>query len=189
MGSYRGQRAQTNPARGAFDANAASAVNETPDRKAPANGRRADGARGREREDETQTRGAAVQRRDDGAQERADPPQGIVELVSSQIKGAVNNGLSQRVSKPADDLAGLAKALRFSAQQLEGNMAVPYIGKVAEQLEHAAKAISGVDAQEALEGLQRFARREPLLFLGGALVFGISGGRFLKSSARPSDLT
>jgi len=122
-----------------------------------------------------------VPRRSDG--------HGFMELLNGQLKQVLHDGVSQRVGKPADDLAGLAKALRFSAKQLEGNFSAPYVDKLAEQLERAAKLIGKSDARQVLASLERYARREPLLFLGGALLVGIGGARFLKSSASSSNST
>jgi len=114
---------------------------------------------------------------------------GVMELLNSQFKQVLNDGLGQRVGKPANDLAGLAKALRFSAKQLEGNFSAPYVDKLAEKLERTATLIGKGDARQVLAGLERYARREPLRFLGGALLVGIGSARFLKSSAPSSNST
>ncbi len=117
--------------------------------------------------------------------------------------------LTSEAQQVASDLAG--KATRSAEQQLAGGKerAVEVIGQFAEALRHSGQTIAaGTDmpmvndylgrAASRIEGLsgylqkksltdmvgdvERFARREPVLFTSGALLLGLLGGRFLRSS-------
>lgn len=114
--------------------------------------------------------------------------QSIVSMVANHAKSLVGEQVSQRTGKPAADLGKLAKALLLTSEQLEGNLASPYVSKAANQLERFATFLESATAEEALRGVEEFARKRPLLFIGGAAMLGFGGARFLKSSAsRPSE--
>ena len=102
--------------------------------------------------------------------------------------GKVGSFLLERVtrhaSQPAEDLSKLATALRVASQQLEWNPASQYVGKVADGLQRVATFAKETDPERMAEDLKSFALREPALFIGGALLAGFGGGRFLRSSAR-----
>lgn len=104
--------------------------------------------------------------------------------VANQAKEMVSNQVTQRASRSADDLGNVANALRRTRGELSGNMAAPYIDKAADQLEKLSDFMRHADAREVVQRVETFARREPLLFLGGAFALGMIGARFLKSSAR-----
>ena len=55
------------------------------------------------------------------------------------------------------------------------------------QVEEFARTLQDRSVGELLQEAQRYARREPALFLGGAMVLGLFGARFLKSSSPGSD--
>ena len=58
------------------------------------------------------------------------------------------------------------------------------MGKAAAQLERFSHFLENTDGEEALRSVEEFARKRPLLFLGGAVALGFGGARFLKSSER-----
>lgn len=92
--------------------------------------------------------------------------------------------LGARIDRSANDLGLLAKTLNLASEQLEGNIAAPYVGKLASQVERLSRFIDEADARRLREDVETLGRKQPLLFIGGALALGIAGGRFLKSSAR-----
>lgn len=63
----------------------------------------------------------------------------------------------------------------------------PAIANVAEtaadQAERVAAYLREHDAREILGNVEDFARRQPLLFLGGAFVLGVAASRFIKAAA------
>ncbi len=50
-------------------------------------------------------------------------------------------------------------------------------------LEQLADVLASANLEEAVEDTRSFARRQPLWFLGGALVVGVACARLLKASA------
>jgi len=88
------------------------------------------------------------------------------------------------MAKPGVDIDKLAKSLRLTGQQLEGNLVVPYVDKLAGGLERIAAFIEEADAAEVMRRVEKYARQRPFLAVSGALGLGILAGRFLKSSAQ-----
>jgi hypothetical protein len=105
------------------------------------------------------------------------------ERVAGQAKELARSRITQRKSRSATDLGNLANALRQTGQQLAGNIALPLVNGTADRLEHVAQLLDTTDPAELAHGVERFARRDPLLFLGGAFALGVVGARFVKSSA------
>ena len=104
--------------------------------------------------------------------------------LAGQAKDIVSHQVEQKAGRSADDIREVARALRQTREQLGGNMAAPYVDKAAQQLERLSSFLRTADANQVVRGVESFARREPLLFLGGAFTLGIFAARFLKSSAR-----
>lgn len=86
----------------------------------------------------------------------------------------------------ADEVGGFASALHTTARQLnEQNQSVTarYIEQAAGNLEQFAQGIRNQDLGRVVRQVEDFARRQPALFLGGAVAVGFLLARFLKSSA------
>ncbi|MEZ4295247.1 MAG: hypothetical protein R3B70_09755 [Polyangiaceae bacterium] len=115
------------------------------------------------------------------------PPEGpakeMVSGVAHEAQQAVSARVSRRAERSAVELEQVARALRKTREDLGGNTAAPYVDKAAAQLERLSRYMRTTDAREMLRGVESFARREPLVFLGGAFAIGMLGARFLKSSA------
>jgi len=111
--------------------------------------------------------------------------------LSSQVgrsaQELVKGEVGKRTEKGAEDLDAVAGALRRSGHELEDNIAAPYVVKAADQIERVSQFLRTAEPRDILQSVENFARREPVLFLGGALALGLLGARFLKSSARSVD--
>jgi hypothetical protein len=103
--------------------------------------------------------------------------------IATRAVGQVSRALEKRIAKPGADLGKLAKSLRLTGEQLEGNAAAPYVEKLALGLEKLSGVMGDIDPQKAIQGVERFARNRPWVFLSGALGLGFLGARFMKSSA------
>jgi len=108
---------------------------------------------------------------------------GVASQMAGQAKDIVRSRVSTQTSRSAIDLGNLANALRQTSQQLEGNPASSFVTKAADRLDRVSELLDTTDPAELVGKVESFARREPLLFLGGAFALGIVGARFLKSSA------
>jgi hypothetical protein len=70
------------------------------------------------------------------------------------------------------------------AQQQEKDLVASYAQKAATQLGEFSESLAGQDVTQMVESTKQFARREPMLFVGGALAAGFLGARFLRSSSQ-----
>lgn len=93
--------------------------------------------------------------------------------------------LGQQKGRAAESLGSVASALRQAGEQL-GSHDQQMIGRVANQaadrLEHFSTGLQDKSVEDLMGDAERFARREPEMFLGGAVVLGLLAARFLKSS-------
>lgn len=105
-------------------------------------------------------------------------------MVTTQAKSFVGDQVTKRTHKSASDLGTLSKALRLTSEQLEGNLASPYVGKAADHVQRLARFIEDADGPELLRRIESMAQRRPLMFAGAAVLVGFGGARFLKSSSR-----
>jgi hypothetical protein len=103
--------------------------------------------------------------------------------MADQAKSVVRSRVSERASRSATEVGDFARALRQTGRQIEGNMASPLVGRAADQLDRVAEMLDSNDPDELVRNVERFARQQPLLFLGGAFALGLAGARFLKSSS------
>lgn len=84
----------------------------------------------------------------------------------------------------AGQLEAVSRAFRTSAEQLrtEGQSSGPYVAKIGEQADRAARYLRERDAAALTEDASTFARAKPALFLGGCALAGFAIGRFLTAS-------
>ncbi len=119
----------------------------------------------------------------EAATEVAVHAKGLASDVAHQTMEKVDARVAAQKGKSARDVSDVAKALRETSGQLDGNMLFPYIEKAAEKLETASQFLRTANLKDLRGTLETFARREPALFLGGALALGALAARFLKSSS------
>jgi hypothetical protein len=104
-----------------------------------------------------------------------------------QARDRATSSLGESKSQVADQFGNLADALRRTTEHLRSEDQQRIAGiteTVARQVEQVADYIRNKDAQGMRQDLENLARRQPALMIGGALVLGLVGARFLKSSER-----
>jgi hypothetical protein len=107
------------------------------------------------------------------------------ELASEAVdraKELASGQVSEQREKSAGQINKLANALHQTGEDLGDTVAGPYVEKAANMLDRLSDSIRDASMSDAVRATERFARREPLLFLGGAFLVGILAARFLKSS-------
>ena len=111
------------------------------------------------------------------------------EAVTNAAKKAgekITSRLDEQRYKAAEGIGSIAQALRQTGDQLRGqddSAAVPqYVSSAADQVERFSQYVRSTNVRQMVNGVEQFARRQPGLFLGGALVLGLISARFLKSS-------
>lgn len=102
-----------------------------------------------------------------------------------QVTSQLTNQFDTRKDKAVETIGNVADAIRDTSDKLKG---VGPLGDVAERaadgIERVAGFFEGKQVGDLVRDVNRFARREPAIFLGAAFAIGLIGGRFLKSSVR-----
>ena len=86
----------------------------------------------------------------------------------------------------ADGIETVARSIRrLSTEIAEDQPAIASAATtVAEQAERTAQFLNETDAREMISKVEEAARRQPLIFLGGAFVLGVATARFFKAAGR-----
>ncbi|ABD56478.1 hypothetical protein [Jannaschia sp. CCS1] len=91
---------------------------------------------------------------------------------------AAKEGVADRVSEQAENFRQASNA--FEGNDLASD-AVQYLG---DNLAHAATAVRDMDLGNIQHDMTQFARRNPLVFFGGAAALGFLAARAMKASER-----
>lgn len=86
--------------------------------------------------------------------------------------------------KAAEGLGQVTDSIRRVSQDMEGDQ--PAIANVvttaADQADRIAEYLRNTDARQILSTVEDVARRQPLVFLGGAFVLGLAASRLIKAA-------
>ncbi len=91
---------------------------------------------------------------------------------------AAKEEVASRVSEQADNFREASAA--FEGNDLASD-ALTYLG---DNLAHAASAVRDMDLSHIQQDVTQFARRNPLVFFGGAAALGFLAARAMKASER-----
>jgi len=111
--------------------------------------------------------------------------------VKEQVAAQATDKLAGQKEAATGSLNSVAHAFRQTSEQLRDNEQTgiaDYVERAAGQVEHFAGYLSRRDIRGLAQDVEQFARREPALFLGGALTLGIFAARFLKSSSQAAQV-
>jgi len=110
--------------------------------------------------------------------------------VAGKVKEQASSQISNQKEKAADSLGNVAEAIRQTGDQLRQKEQVAPVAQYTDQIAQGVETVSNYLKSKSLSDIvsevERFARREPALFLGGALTVGLLAGRFLRSSSASS---
>ena len=95
----------------------------------------------------------------------------------------VRTGLDLGKSRAAEALHGVASSLHQSCQTNQDG-ATRYIKQAGDQVQRAADYLERTDVRDMVRHTEDFARRQPALFIGGAVALGVMAARFLRTSQR-----
>lgn len=121
--------------------------------------------------------------------EVADQAKQVFTSTVDDVKEQATSKLAEQKQQAANRLQGVASALRTTGQDLsaEDETLAQYVEGFADQIEKVSGYIQNREFGELWQDAQRLARRQPELFVAGALAMGFLAGRFFKSSATPPD--
>lgn len=111
---------------------------------------------------------------------------GGTEGIMDRVRDRATAQLSSQKDRATDGLGSVAQAVRQSTQHLRDHKQdaiAQYVEKAADQIDRFSTQLKNRDVNELVNDVQRFARRQPALFVGSAFALGVIGARFLKSSA------
>ena len=124
-----------------------------------------------------------------GAQGLLDQATKAASDLAGQAKDKAGEQLTSQLDaqkeRAVGSIGGVASALRDAGRSLrshETGMPTEYVDKAADQIERLTGYVKNRTIGQLAGDLERFARREPAIFLGGAFTVGVLAGRFLKSS-------
>jgi len=105
--------------------------------------------------------------------------------MAAGATGRVKSAMNEQKTAGADYLGTIASAVQRAAGEFETDVpqAAQYIRQAAGQIETVANAVRQRDMRELVGEVQQFARRQPTLFFGGAMILGFAALRFFKSTA------
>lgn len=127
--------------------------------------------------------------------QNTDPKQSVKDQagqVWNDTKDTARSMLGEQQKAAAGGMSELAGALRKAAREMGGGSGerAPVSGLVesaADGLERFSGALRNQDLDGLVNGLNSFARRQPVAFFGAALTAGFLAVRFLKASGEPRD--
>jgi len=105
----------------------------------------------------------------------------------SQLAGQAGEKLRTEIDSKkelaAEKAGEVASALRDTREALKDVGPLPDLAdQAADQIERLADYVQSRNLGDLVREVERFARREPAIFLGASFAVGLLGGRFLKSS-------
>jgi hypothetical protein len=122
-------------------------------------------------------------------------PQGhqLQEAASGLMEQAARTADAQAsttMTRVGETLQTVASHIRQAGEELQSSQpqVAGFIGTAADQVEQAATYLRDRDASEALDNVQRIARNQPALVIGGGLVAGLVIGRLLRGGAETASI-
>lgn len=114
----------------------------------------------------------------------------IANQAAGQVKEKAASVIDEQKSHLASGITGVADSIRQIGENVGGGeekdqiaaLAGKYSDSLANQVEKISSYIDDRDIRELVKDVEQFARRNPLLFVGGAFALGVLAARFLKSS-------
>lgn len=111
--------------------------------------------------------------------------------ILGQVKERANGVLDEQKTNITSGLASVADSLRQVGDNLRsadeqnavGKFTAQYGDEIARRIEDISDYIENADLKDIARDVERLARRQPALFIGGAFALGLLTARFLKSSS------
>jgi len=111
---------------------------------------------------------------------------GQVKDKAASVIDEQKTNIATGLTSVADGIRQVGENLRTDEQNKVAALAGKYGDNLAGQVEKFSRYIDQKEIKELARDVEQFARRNPALFIGGALALGILAARFLKSSSSQS---
>ena len=109
---------------------------------------------------------------------------GQVKEKAATVIGEQKTTLASGIHSVADSIRQVGENLGNSDDNQVAALAGKYGETLAGQVEKFSSYIDDKELKELVRDVEQFARRNPILFVGGAFALGVLAARFLKSSSR-----
>lgn len=108
--------------------------------------------------------------------------QGATQAVN-QVTEEAGSVLRQQKDMAADRIGAVGQAIRQTADNLDDDLGIHgLVEQAADRVDDFSQYLRDHEIREVVDGFERWARRNPALFLGGCFVAGLLVARFFKSS-------
>ena len=111
----------------------------------------------------------------------------VASQATEQASQRVESGITRGKDRTARALGAVAQSLRSVGNELrdqdEGGIS-RFVDRAADRADEMVNRLNNADPNTLIDDIEAFARREPAMFIGGAIAIGIVAARFLKSSRR-----
>jgi hypothetical protein len=110
--------------------------------------------------------------------------------VLGTIQQRVTSRVDEQKNRAAAGLGGIADVIGNAGAELrmENEALASYVDAASNQMRRFADHIRERGVEDMLDDVNKFARRNPAVFIGGAFLIGLGVARFLKASANSSEL-
>lgn len=139
---------------------------------------------GSNRPDSDQTQGAREELSETGEKLKSEARSTVQELADTARASAEAQAERQQKAA-AGELGNLAKALRKTADEVEGQSYLPldrFARQAAEKLDDLSESLRGSDVRSVIHQLETYTRDQPGVVLGGAIISGFLLARFMRAS-------
>lgn len=103
-----------------------------------------------------------------------------------ELRGSADDYLSQGADALSGQIGTISRALRSAAEEIRRSQQGERFGSITDSLagglDSAAGYLRDHRPGDLVRSVENFARREPVLFLGGCLAVGVLAARFFKAS-------
>ena len=120
------------------------------------------------------------------AKEKAGEMADRAQQKTREMADQASSRADEQKQRAVSGLGGVQEALNQTSNSLrEQNQdaMAGYVDMAAHQVERVSEYLSNRSVGDLMHDVERIARREPALFLGGAVLLGLVGARFFKSSS------
>ena len=121
----------------------------------------------------------------DQAAQLGDAAKDLAANAADKVQSKMQQAAAEQKSAGADYIGAIAHATERAAGEFDNALppAARYMRQASEQIQDIADVMRQRDVRELVGEVENFARRQPALFFGGAMILGFAALRFLKSSA------
>ena len=107
---------------------------------------------------------------------------GVAAEKATTVIEEQKTNLAQGLTSVADSIRQMGENLRGAEQSGVAGTTAKYSESIATQVEQFSRYLETKDLRAVANDVERYARRNPAVFLGGAFALGLLAARFLKSA-------